>query len=105
MVWDDMKTIIKIDYSLKDFHDFTFSLKDDLRSKNVKVQRYRLKCVIINDYQIIYISDRIPSYMGLKNFDYLMCRDNDIQKYLLSHNQNAKLIKSYNDLIKLICGE
>lgn len=105
MVWENMKTIIKIDYSLKDFHDFTFSLKEDLRSKNVKVQRYRPGCIIINDCQIIYISDRVPSYMGLKNFDYLMCRDKDIQKYLFSRNQNIKLIKSYNELVKLINGE
>lgn len=105
MVWQNMKTIIKIDYSLKDFHDFIFDLREDLRSKNIKVQRNRPGCIIINDYQIIYISDRTPSYMGLKNFDYLMCRDKDIQEYLFCHNQNIKLIKSYNELVKLICGE
>lgn len=100
-----MKTIIKIDYSLKDFHEYIYDLRDDLKNKNLKVIRYRPERIIVNDYQIIYINDRIPSYMGLKNFDYLMCADKNIQKYLLSHNQNAKLIKSYNDLIKLICGE
>lgn len=100
-----MKTIIKIDYSLKDFHDFIFGLRYDLKNKNIKIQRYRMKRFIINDYQIIYISDRVPSYMGLKSFDYLMCRDKDIQEYLFSRNQNIKLIKSYNELIKLICGE
>lgn len=100
-----MKTIIKIDYSLKDFHDFIFDLKEDLRSKNVKVQRHSFGRIIINNYQIIYNNDRFPCYIGIKDFDYLMCRNKGICKYLISHNSNVILIQSYNELLKLICEE